>query len=391
MTTTPRSGDRSLLRRMNTHAALLGVRDGQHTVTGLADQLGISRTAAEDVVRDLVDLGWVAPADTPASARPGRPARSYRFAAEAGHVVGLDIGVHKILGIVADLEGRPRASHKVSIDEDASAADRLALATTVVETCLAEAGLDMEAVWCAGVGSPGVIDAAGTVTRYGGNGLPGWLGLDLANTLSTRWGVPVRVESDNNLGTIAEHWRGSAQDARDVVYILSGNRTSAGILIGGSLYRGHSGGSGLVGALPQLGWAEAPRHVESLAGTGVEPTREAMFLAARDGIPHALAALDGFAASIATGVVAMSLAVDPELIVLGGGISRGGEIILDAIRSHIDDLQPHAPRVVLSTLGDESVAMGAVRIALDAIDAQLLASVQAEARFPSPSRGILTL
>lgn len=389
MTTTPRSGDRSLLRRMNIHAALLGIRDGQHTVTGLADQLGISRTAAEDVVRDLVELGWVTPAEGPTSARPGRPARSYRFAADAGHVIGLDIGVHKILGIVADLEGQPLASHKVPVDEEASVDDRVALATTVVESCLAEAGLDAAAIWCAGVGTPGVVDASGTITRYGGNGLPGWLGLDLADTLSSRWGVPVRVESDNNLGTIAEHWRGSAQDALDVVYILSGNRTSAGILIGGSLYRGHSGGTGLVGALPQLGWPEAPRHVEALAGTDVEPTREAMFLAARDGVPHALAALDGFAASIATGVVAMSLAVDPELVVLGGGISRGGDIILDAIRSHIDDLHPAPPTVVLSTLGDESVAMGAVRIALDAIDARLLDAVQAGSRFPSPSGGIL--
>ncbi len=389
MTTTPRSGDRSLLRRMNIHAALLGIRDGQHTVTGLADQLGISRTAAEDVVRDLVELGWATPAEGPTSARPGRPARSYRFAADAGHVIGLDIGVHKILGIVADLEGQPLASHKVPVDEEASVDDRVALATTVVESCLAEAGLGPAAVWCAGVGTPGVVDASGRITRYGGNGLPGWLGLDLADTLSSRWGVPVRVESDNNLGTIAEHWRGSAQDALDVVYILSGNRTSAGILIGGSLYRGHSGGTGLVGALPQLGWPEAPRHVEALAGTGVEPTREAMFLAARDGVPHALAALDGFAASIATGVVAMSLAVDPELVVLGGGISRGGDIILDAIRSHIDDLHPAPPAVVLSALGDESVAMGAVRIALDAIDARLLAAVQEGSRFPSPSGGIL--
>ncbi len=299
--------------------------------------------------------------------------------------------MHKILGIVADLEGRPRASHKVSIDEDASAADRLALATTVVEACLAEAGLDTEAVWCAGVGSPGVIDASGTVTRYGGNGLPGWLGLDLADTLSTRWGVPVRVESDNNLGTIAEHWRGSAQVARDVVYVLSGNRTSAGISSADPSTAVTAADPAWSAPLPpaRVGGSTATRRLAR--GTGVDPTREAMFLAARDGIPHALAALDGFAASIATGVVAMSLAVDPELIVLGGGISRGGEIILDAIRSHIDELQPHAPRVVLSTLGDESVAMGAVRIALDAIDAQLLASVQAEARFPSPSRGILTL
>lgn len=390
MTTPSRSGDRSLLRRMNTHAALLGVRDGQHTVTGLAEHLGISRTAAEDVIRDLIELGWISDADTPASARPGRPARSYRFSAESGHVVGVDIGVHKILGIVADLDGNPRASSKTVVDEDASVDERLALATSVVDACLTEAGLDREAVWCAGIGSPGVIAANGVVTRYGGNGLPGWPGLDLAHELSTRWSMPIRVESDNNLGTIAEHWRGSAQDAKDVVYVLSGNRTSAGIIIGGELYRGNGGGAGLVGALPQLGWADAPRHVESLAGTDVAPTREAMFEAARAGDDAALRALDGFAGSIATGVVAMSLAVDPELIVLGGGISRGGDFILEAIRSHVERLQPVAPHLALSTLGDESVAMGAVKIALDTIEAQLLRSVQNESRFPPPSPQILS-
>jgi predicted NBD/HSP70 family sugar kinase len=376
---------------MNTHAALDGFRGRPRTVTELADQLGISRTAVEDVVRDLVDLRWITQVEAPESAsRPGRPAKTYRFAAEAGHVIGVDIGVHKILGIVADLDGEPRASHKAEIDENASAAERLDCADAVVRECLSAARLDADAVWCAGVGSPGVIDANGVVNRYGGGGLPGWVGLDLMSELSNRWGVPVQVESDNNLGTIAEHWRGSAQNARDVVYVLSGNRTSAGILINGALYRGHGGGAGLVGALPQLGWSDAPSHVESLAGSGIEPNREAMFLAARDGNPRALAALDGFAASIAAGVAAMALAVDPELIVLGGGVSKGGDVILEAIRTHVERLHDHAPRLALSALGDESVALGAVRVALDRIEDELLHSVQRSAGFPPPTRAVLT-
>ncbi|GII96802.1 ROK family protein [Sinosporangium siamense] len=385
------AGDRSLLRRINTHAALLRFRERPHTVSELAEQLGLSRTAVEDVVRDLVDLGWIVQLDEPArDARPGRPAKSYRFAAESGHVIGVDIGVHKILCIVADLRGEPRSSRRAEVGENAPAQERLSLTDAVVRDCLRAARLDMDDVWCAGIGSPGVIGKHGTVDRYGGNGLPGWIGLDLAAEFKARWGMPVHVDSDNNLGTMAEHWRGSARGARDVVYVLSGNRTSAGILINGAIYRGHRGAAGLVGALPQLGWAQAPAHVEALAGSGIEPAREAMFSAAREGNPLALAALDGFAADLATGLVAMALAVDPELIVLGGGVSRGGDVILDAIRKHVERLHEHAPRLTLSSLGDESVALGAVKAALDSIEAGLLSAVETAPGFPPPSRTTFT-
>ncbi|WP_223694920.1 ROK family protein [Leifsonia poae] len=386
MIDTSAAGDRSLLRRMNSHAALLALREQRQTLTELAKRLGISRTAAEDVMRDLVALGWAGDTDdVERDARPGRPAKTYRFLAETGAVVGIDIGVHKVLAVAADLSGHILATRRFDVTEDLGMLDRLASAEAAVNDCLDAAGLRLDDVWAMGAGSPGVISPEGVVRRYGGNGLPGWVGLDLATRLSNRWGRPVVVDSDNTLGTIAEHWRGSARGARNVVYILSGNRTSAGLLVDGRVFRGHSGAVGLVGALPQLGWADAPSDVARLDAHGIGATREELFLAAATGEPAALAALDSFASHLALGVAAMSLAVDPELIVLGGGISRGGDVIVAAIRKHLDLLFDGAPPLTLSTLGDESVALGAVRLALDRIDSALLARVQTSSAFPPPS------
>ncbi len=230
---------------MNTGAALAVLRAGSQTVTTLAADLGLSRTAVEEIVRDLLELGWIrAEDDSAGRARPGRPAKRYVFAAEVGHVAGVDIGVHKVLAAVADLDGRILAIRRADVDESDPVETRFAAARRVLEEAVAEAGLEPGSVWCVGVGVPGEVDAEGTVTRYGGVGLPGWAGTGIRGELSATWNVPVLVESDNNLGLAAEYWRGSAVGADDVVYILSGNRTSAALLIGGRVFRGHNGGAG---------------------------------------------------------------------------------------------------------------------------------------------------
>jgi predicted NBD/HSP70 family sugar kinase len=374
---------------MNTGAALAVLRAGSQTVTTLAADLGLSRTAVEEIVRDLLELGWIrAEDDFAGRARPGRPAKRYVFAAEAGHIAGVDIGVHKVLAAVADLDGRILAIRRADVDESDPVETRFAAARRVLEEAVAEAGLEPGSVWCVGVGVPGEVDAEGTVTRYGGVGLPGWAGTGIRGELSAAWNVPVLVESDNNLGLAAEYWRGSAVDADDVVYILSGNRTSAALLIGGRVFRGHNGGAGLVGALPELGWAEAPDHVARLSEAGIEPTREAMFRAATAGDPAAAAALDLFARSLAKGIAAMALAVDPQKIVLGGGVSQGGETILRPVSGYVDRFAGRPVPLVLSTLGGDAVAIGALKLALDHIAAQLERESATSPGFPRPDAGL---
>ncbi|MBN9633155.1 MAG: ROK family protein, partial [Actinobacteria bacterium] len=121
---------------------------------------------------------------------------------------------------------------------------------------------------------------------------------------------------------------------------------------------------------------------------GIEPTREAMFRATTTGHPAAAADLDLFARSLAKGIAAMALAVDPEKMVLGGGVSQGGETILRPVSSYVDEFAGRPVPLVLSALGSDAVAIGALKLALDHIAAQLERESGTSPGFPRPDAGL---
>src|SRR5262245_4528873 len=93
-------GDLTRLRQLNALAAIRTMRGAPPlTLTELARRTGLSRPSTEDVVQDLITQGWVTDAP-PVLGGMGRPARRYRFRSDAGHVLGIDVGAHKILAIV---------------------------------------------------------------------------------------------------------------------------------------------------------------------------------------------------------------------------------------------------------------------------------------------------
>jgi predicted NBD/HSP70 family sugar kinase len=194
------------------------------------------------------------------------------------------------------------------------------------------------------------------------------------------------LENDCNLAAVAEHWRGIAQDVDDMVFVHSGNRTSAGLLLAGRLYRGHAGGAGEIGALAQVGWADAPSRLEALRIEGRVQSREEVFALASSGDEEAMAAVDAFSQGLAFGIAALALAVDPQMVVIGGGNVRAGETLLKPLRRYIDEYTySRIPLVGVSSLGNQSVSLGAIRLALDAIDEFLEAAVTVAAGFPPPT------
>src|SRR5690242_15817901 len=105
------------------------------TVTELADRVGMSRPGTDVVVRGLVTDGWVKVVE-PDGSTVGRPARRYCFNAEAGHVLGVDVGVHKILVLLSDLEGQVLHSHRLPVEPSADPAARLDAVDTAITQCL---------------------------------------------------------------------------------------------------------------------------------------------------------------------------------------------------------------------------------------------------------------
>jgi predicted NBD/HSP70 family sugar kinase len=372
-------GDPSLLRRINSAVVLRALRGTGEpaalTLTDLVRQTGLSRPTVEGVVEGLSAAGLVAEAAAGASdARRGRPARRFVFRAEAGHLLGMEIGAHRVSAVLADLSGRQVGTLARDVAEAAGADARLERARTLVTELLRRCDVPRERLRAVGVGSPGIVEAGGTVRL--GTALPDWTGLALGERLRRSFRCPVLVENDANAAAVAEHWRGAATDSGDVVFVLAGLSPGAGSLIGGRLHRGFGGAAGEIGALHLLGREVTPEHLLSTTGEPLHPLDEAavarVFTLARSGDPGARLAVERFVQRLVHDVAALVLALDPELVVIGGWAS-GLDGLLEPLRGELARYCLRPPRVVLSALGEAAVATGALRLALDRVEEELFA------------------
>jgi predicted NBD/HSP70 family sugar kinase len=370
-------GDLSRLRQLNALAVIRTLRgEAALTLTELARRTGLSRASTEDVVRELLERGWAAEAE-PTAGAVGRPARRYRFRADAGRVLGVDIGGHKVLAQVADLDGEVLHSGRVAVTPELGRKERLEAVDRAIGAALRGAGPADSRVWATGVATTGLVDGTGRIMLS--EALPEWTGVDVAAHVGRLVDGPVLVENDSKLAALAESWRGVARYAKDVVFVLAGLRTGAGLIIDGKLHRGFANAAGEIGALPAAGWIRAPEHLKAWPLTDAGAVED-IFLAARDGDRRAATVVRRYVRDIAIGVSALVLALDPQLVVIGGGFSRSADVIVEPLRRELDRWCIRTPEIRVSAFGDEGVAFGAVRLALDHVDAVL----RGGAGLPSP-------
>ncbi|GAA3800234.1 ROK family transcriptional regulator [Streptomyces phyllanthi] len=370
-------GDPSLLRRINSAVVLHALRAAEHaTLTEITRVTGLSRPTVEGVVEGLVETGLVVEqaAEEGATRRQGRPARRFRFRAEAGHLLGLDIGAHRVTALLSDLDGRVLGTLSKDVDEKAPADERLERLRSTVAELLRRAGVPRGSLRAVGVGSPGIVEADGTVRLC--TALPEWTGLKLGERLSRSFKCPVQVENDANAAAVAEHWKGSAVESDDVVFVLAGLSPGAGSLIGGRLHRGYGGAAGEIGALHLLGLGATPEALLSTTNEPLHPLDEQaaaeVFAHAREGDAQALAAVERFTQRLVHDVAALVLAIDPEVVVIGGW-AAGLDYVLDPLRDELARCCLRPPRVTPSKLGEAAVATGALRLALDHVEEELFA------------------
>jgi predicted NBD/HSP70 family sugar kinase len=369
--------DLSRLRELNSLTVVRALRDQPPTtVTELAGLTGLSRPGVDVIAQGLVAGGWAEVVEPGASSTVGRPARRYRFRATAGYVIGIDVGAHKILALLADLDGNVTHTVRRSVDADADPSARLAALDEIVAVTLAESGKSASEIWAVTIGVTGPVDASGRTTLF--TPLPGWRTVDLAAHLSDRFTCPILVENDCKLAALAERWQGTASDADDIVFVLAGMRTGAGLIIDGVLRRGFGGAAGEIGALKAVRWLAAPAHLQKCPGVPatVSPDDAAawVFNAARDGNRDARTAVNRYVKDLAVGTAALVLALDPQVVVFGGGFSRSADLVLDPLRRELQKLCLRVPDVRASTLGADSVALGALRLALNEVDQRLFSA-----------------
>jgi predicted NBD/HSP70 family sugar kinase len=239
--------------------------------------------------------------------------------------------------------------------------------------------------------------------------LAGWEGLPLGRRLERGFACPVLVDNEVRLSVLAERWRGAAQGIDEAVFVQVGYGIGAGILIGGEVYRGADGAAGEIGYLPlgdagghdgataglgpferaaggtafaRLGRTAALERdgalLRELAGGDPDGVDAAVvFAAAARGDAAAQAVVDEVVLRLARGVAAVVAVLNPATVIVGGGVSRGEQQLLGPLERAVAALVPAPPRFVLSALGDESVALGGVRLAVQAVEHELFAVEEA--------------
>ena len=361
------ASDSSAERHANTVSVLTALRvDEGSRLAELAQRTGLSRPTVDSILTELGRLGWVdqrEPEDPPDGGRQaGRPARTYRLNPDAGFVVGVDVGVNLLTAMVADITGTTRHTITRAISRTTPGAERRTAVQSLVADAVAELGVEPRETLALSLGVPGIVDPSGRVTLS--TVIPDWTGFHVEKHFGRWAGVPVTVANDANMATLAEHWIGAARLVDDVVYVLSGRRTSAGIIVDGRLHTGRHGAAGEIGSIPDLYFSTE----ELLATPGSDPDSPdaigSVFRAAQAGDGQAGALVEEFYRRLARVVEFMVKSFDPDMVVLGGGVSRAGPPLVEGVERHLDRPVFNTMPIVLSQLGPEAVAMGAVRSAL---------------------------
>ena len=365
------------MRALNQRAVLDRLRrDGPSTRPQIAKDTGLSKPTVGQALLDLERHGLVRPVGR-TTAGPGRSAMVYEPNPAAAHVLGIDIGRERIRAAVSDLAGSVIAR----VDDRNKCRSADALVRTVHELAVrtvTDAGLDLADMITKVVGSPGVPDPRGRGMHHAPN-LPGWERKGLLDELEAVLGPGLVVENDANLAAVGEHEYGVAQGIGVFVCVTVGTGIGMGIIIDGQLFRGAHGAAGEVGYLPHPESEVDPRvrgRLEDVAAansvverakrqglTQVRSARE-VFGLAKSGDERALEVVHDEAERLAYLVAAVSAVLDPELVVLGGGVGTNADMLQEPMELVLRRTTPLVPRIVAGQLGDGAVLSGAIAMGL---------------------------
>ncbi|MFD4655965.1 ROK family protein [Kitasatospora sp. NPDC058444] len=346
----------------------------------LARDTGLSKPTVSAALAELERAGLVREAGRLAPER-GRTAVLYEVDPTAGHVLGVDIGRARLRVAVADLAGTVVARRDVA-NRGRSANAVADAVVAAAHEAIAEAGLAAGDIVHAVIGTPGVWDEQRRGVRYASS-LPGWGRPGLFDRIAAGLGTAVSVANDANLAALGEYTLGAGRGSRMFAYLLVGTGLGLGVVKDGELLLGAHGALGEIGLVPLPGRSGEPtatieqeaaadavvRAARDFGLDGESATRQLtakqVFERARAGEPAAVRAVEREAERLAYAVAVLSAVLDPDLVVLGGGIGSSADLLLEPLEQALHRLAPMRPTLAPSLLGEEAVLLGAVSTALE--------------------------
>lgn len=312
----------------------------------------------------------------------------------ANYCFGVDVGGTTVKLGLFDMQGNVREKWEIPTRIEDNGKNILPDVATSILKKLEELDIPENEVAGIGIGTPGPVDDNGIVRKAVNLG---WDVLDINEQLSSLTAMKVKAGNDANVAALGEMWRGGAQGHDYVVLITLGTGVGCGIINQGKILTGSIGAAGEVGHMhiedDESEYCNCGNQgcVEQYASaTGVvrlakrmlaqsdapsvlrekELTAKVVFDAVKSGDALALEVAERFGFYLGKALAAVAVVCNPEIFVIGGGVSKAGPILLEYIRKYYLKYTFHADRNVefaLATLGNDAGIYGSAKLIIDSL------------------------
>lgn len=380
------------IKNLNRHAILDLIRftPGGIARVDLARQLGLTRAAVTEIVNDLMKARVVREMNNQKAG--GRIPVELEVNPEFGKVVGVDMGATHVTLILADSSAH--VIKELEFDLDINLGPEKCLKQVDENYCelLSNSGLAKSDIKAVGFGVPGpVVSDIGIVDAP--PIMPGWSRFPIRDYLQKNWGVQVSLNNDAELGALGEWAYGAGRGEHNLCYLKVGTGVGAGILLEGQIYRGTTGTAGEIGHMTidengpkcscgNRGCLEAFTGGRAIAQKAMDVVRSGertdlanikpvenitlkdVVAAARRGDLISQKLFKESGAHLGTAIAGMVNLFNPSMVVIGGGVSQIGDLLLEPIRHTVQQrsllVASQAVRITSALLGRRSSGIGAV-------------------------------
>lgn len=362
----------------------------------IAKRLGLARSTVTEMVKEIIDSGFVNEVGTGKS-KGGRKPIVLEFQDDTRCILGIDIGQNHVSVALTNLRGKLLKWIEKSYPVRSDLEGTLNLVMELSDACLSDAK-EGQKLMGIGVALPSPIDPVNPFV-IPEVVLPEWKGRNQLERISERYKVPVYIDNDANLGAIAEHRWGAGRGIRDLIYIKTSTGIGAGYILDGEIYRGATGSAGEIGHLPidiygkrcvcglrgclvnYVGQhaleAKAEQLLEDYPESSLRNNKPSIIdieNAALAGDKLGLRIVREAAEYLGTAIAGWLNIMNPGMVIFGGDLARTGELLLEPIGEkfrHCTLVNSVADvKITTGELGAQAIAIGAATLAIEEIFAE---------------------
>lgn len=308
------------------------------------------------------------------------------------YVIGIDLGGTKISGAIADFNGDIVSKYIIPTNSNEGEKIVLERITTVIKKVIEESKIDKNKILAIGIGSPGPLDAKKGIILTTPN-LP-FKNFNIVKPLKDKFNIPVYLDNDANAAAIGEYVFGAGQGTNNMVFITVSTGIGGGAILNGKIYRGNTCNALEIGHTTiekdgpkcncgNYGCAEALASGTAIGREGKEAvergektslssykkiTAYEVFKEAEKGDAVSQKVLDKALNYLGICVANIIASFDPEMVIIGGGVSKGGNIVFQKVKEVVDKrcfkAMSESTKIVPAALGTDAGVIGAVALAI---------------------------